>query len=214
MEALLVLPRVAMSLMLDAANGGVEICTLGLRPWWWRMRWDALRLYPGGGISIWLREAHHQAQPMAQLSFGETPVPCFLHMMRQIGATPDDLMVDLGCGRGLHLLAAVRVFGLRARGVDLLPGFISRGRTLAHGAAVEFVQGDIESADLTGATIVYIASTAFEPQVRAALAHRLLQLPPGTRIVTHDWALTGPRLLEERRYPLSWGWVDVRFYAL
>jgi SAM-dependent methyltransferase len=220
-SALLLVPRAAMALAWDVTNVGVELALLGHRSWWWRLRWQGLRLYgPGGAYPVWLSDGRKQTRSWGQLSFGETPLACFLHMLRQIHAGPADRVLDLGCGRAWHLMAAAQELGVTCRGVDLIEGFIARGRTLAADLhldhLIELQTGDIETADLSGATIVYVVSTAFEPALLDVLACRLAELPSGTRLITLDWILPEPAFhpLGGRSYPVSWGWAAVNFFEV
>jgi hypothetical protein len=104
-----------------------------------------------------------------------------------------DFLIDLGSGDGRIPIAAARSYGATAVGVDLDPRRIRQARENArrHGVVgkVRFVEGDLFKADIGNATVV---SLFLWPDVNRRLRPRLLDLPPGTRIVSHahdmgDW---------------------------
>lgn len=102
----------------------------------------------------------------------------------------NDVLVDLGCGDGRILAAAVERFGCRAIGVEANRTLVASARRriedLGAKAAsrVEIRHGYAESAELTPATIVFLFLPVF-------LLRRLLpiirsRVRPGTLIVAHE----------------------------
>ncbi len=83
--------------------------------------------------------------------------------------------------------------GEGAVGVDIDPKRITEARENARAAGVEdrvrFIQGDLFQTDLSEATVI---SLYLLPELNMRLRPKLLQLRPGTRIVSHafdmgDW---------------------------
>ena len=124
-------------------------------------------------------------------------VTAMLNMAR-VGA--GDVVVDLGCGDGRIVIAAVRQFGARGVGYDIDPERISEARRNAERAGVtartRFVERNLLDADISEATVVMIY---LFPLVVEKLRPKLLSdLAPGTRIVSHTFPLRNWRLNQKQ----------------
>jgi SAM-dependent methyltransferase len=104
-----------------------------------------------------------------------------------------DVVYDLGSGDGRIVIAAARDRGARGVGIDIDPRRIAEANENARAAGVadrvRFELGDLFVADFSSATVVTLF---LWPQVNLKLRPKLLQLKPGTRIVSHihdlgDW---------------------------
>ena len=120
--------------------------------------------------------------------FITTPDQVTLAMLQLAGVGPSDRLVDLGSGDGRIVITAARRFGARGLGVEIVPDLVARSRANAQKAGVadraEFRVQDLFDTDLSAATVVTLYLL---PEVNLQLRPRLLALPPGTRIVSHDW---------------------------
>ena len=110
-----------------------------------------------------------------------------------------DHVVDLGCGDGRIVLAAARR-GATGLGVDIDGQLIDLANRLAQqqglAGRARFLQQDLFDTDLAPATVVTIY---LFPTIMARVAEKLqASLRPGTRVVSHDFALPGwrPQRLE------------------
>ena len=134
-----------------------------------------------------------QAALARDVPFVPTPEAVVDKMLEVAQVGPNDVVYDLGSGDGRIVIAAAKK-GARAVGIDIDPQRIREARENARqagiGKRVEFRQGDLFEADLSGATVVtlYLLSG-----VNQRLRPKLLsELKPGTRIVSHafdmgDW---------------------------
>ncbi|GEN11741.1 Methyltransferase domain-containing protein [Myxococcus fulvus] len=131
-----------------------------------------------------------------EVPYVPTPEPTVEGMLSLAGVKPGDVVYDLGSGDGRIVISAVRNHGAsRAVGVDINPERVKEAQDNARRASVEdqveFRQGDLFDADLSGATVVTLYLL---PTVNERLKPKLLaELKPGTRIVSHgfdmgDWA--------------------------
>ena len=116
-----------------------------------------------------------------------TPDALVQTMLAMAQVTPEDFVVDLGSGDGRTVIEAARL-GARALGVEYDAGLVALSRERAEAAGVgeraRFVQADLFEVDLTEATVVTLFLL---PDLNLELRPRLLQLPPGTRIVSNTW---------------------------
>jgi SAM-dependent methyltransferase len=120
--------------------------------------------------------------------FVVTPDNVVESMLELAKVGPDDHVVDLGSGDGRIVITAARRFGASGTGVEIVPEMVARSTENARRAGVEgkvrFVEQDLFKADLTKATVVTLY---LMPDVNLKLRPSLLELTPGTRIVSHDW---------------------------
>jgi SAM-dependent methyltransferase len=125
--------------------------------------------------------------PRIDVPFEPTPHPIVEAMLRLAEVGPGDLLIDLGSGDGRIAIAAAKAYGARAVGVDLDPRRVAEARERArrHGVAgrVRFLHGDLFEADLGKATAVSLFLSA---EANLRLRPRLLDLAPGTRIVSNE----------------------------
>ena len=122
-----------------------------------------------------------------------TPDAAVDRMLLIARVTPNDLVVDLGSGDGKIVIAAAKRFGARARGYEFSPDLVETSRRNARidGVAdrARFVQGDMFDVDFRDATVVtlYLLTS-----LNLKLLPKLLEMRPGTRVVSHvfrmcDW---------------------------
>ncbi len=131
-----------------------------------------------------------QAQPASdeEVPFITTPDRVTLAMLQLAGVGPGDVLVDLGSGDGRIVITAALGFGARGLGVDIVPDLVARSQASAAQAGVadraSFRVQDLFDTDLAGASVITLYLL---PEFNLRLRPRLLALPAGTRIVSHDW---------------------------
>src|SRR5436190_20757875 len=114
-------------------------------------------------------------------------------MLRYADVGANDFLIDLGSGDGRIVLTAAKVFGARGFGVDIKEELVKRANEAAQqeGLAdrVKFVKQDLFKTDISQATVV---TMYLLPDTVNLLKDKFLsELRPGTRIVSHDYPLTG-----------------------
>jgi hypothetical protein len=119
-----------------------------------------------------------------------TPERVIRRMLQMADTTSRDVVIDLGAGDGRIPIYAAKHFGARAIGVELEANLVrlAREKARAQGLShlVSFFQQDLFEADLSGATVVALY---ISPGVMTRLKPRLLQMKPGTRVVSHHFLL-------------------------
>jgi len=117
-----------------------------------------------------------------------TPQAVVDRMLAMGRTTAQDYLIDLGSGDGRIVVTAAKKFGTRGFGVDLNPVRISEANDSARRNnvtdKVTFYQRDLFETDLTQATVI---TMYLLPRVNIALRPKLLELKPGTRLVSHDF---------------------------
>lgn len=110
-------------------------------------------------------------------------------MLDLAGVTDKDYVIDLGSGDGVLVIAAAKR-GARAHGIEYDQGLYELSRRLAAEAGVaartSFVKGDIFENDLSSASVITMYLTE---AINLRLRPKLLELKPGTRIVSNSFRL-------------------------
>jgi len=116
-----------------------------------------------------------------------TPPDVVNRMLETAQVGPEDFVIDLGSGDGRIAIAAVKNHGAKgAMGVDIDPKRIEEARENAHTAGVadkvEFRNQNLFDTDFSQATVL---TMYLLPDVNVSLRPKILQLKPGTRVVSH-----------------------------
>ena len=133
------------------------------------------------------------AQVRLDVPYVPTPQEVVDRMLDLAKITKDDFHIDLGSGDGRIVLTAAKVFGARGFGVEIKEELVKRANEAAHkeGLAdrVKFLKADLFKTDISQATVI---TMYLLPDTVNLLKDKLLtELRPGTRIVSHDYPLTG-----------------------
>lgn len=121
-----------------------------------------------------------------------TPNEVVEAMLTVAGAGKDDVLYDLGSGDGRIPITAVQKFNVaRATGIEINPERIQEAqvnlKAAALGNRVQFRNEDLFEADISDATVVTLYLL---PSLNVKLLPKLLaDLKPGTRIVSHAFAM-------------------------
>lgn len=118
-----------------------------------------------------------------------TPPTLVKCMLDKANVGPRDIVVDLGSGDGRIVIAAAKR-GAHATGIEFNPDLVKLSEYRADTAGVadkaKFLNMDLFEYDLSGATVItmYLLS-----DLNLKLRPKLLQLKPGTRIVSNTFDL-------------------------
>ena len=103
--------------------------------------------------------------------------------------TPQDVLMDLGSGDGRTVITAAKR-GARAMGIEYEPDMVALSQRNAAaeklGDKATFVKADLFQTDLSQATVI---TMFLLPQINLDLRPKLLDLKPGTRIVSNTFTM-------------------------
>ena len=118
-----------------------------------------------------------------------TPDALVEKMLDLAHVTPKDYVIDLGSGDGRTVIAAAKR-GARALGIEYNPDMVELAKRKAAEAKVTdkatFVKADIFESDFSKATVI---TMFLLPQLNLKLRPTLLNLKPGTRIVSNSFTM-------------------------
>jgi precorrin-6B methylase 2 len=110
-------------------------------------------------------------------------------MLNLAKITPDDFLIDLGSGDGRTVITAAKR-GTRALGIEYNPGLVKLSKQNAEKEGVskltQFIEADIFESDFSKATVI---TMFLLPELNMKLRPKLLNLKPGTRIVTNTFTM-------------------------
>jgi SAM-dependent methyltransferase len=116
-----------------------------------------------------------------------TPQELVDKMLEIAKVTSNDFVIDLGSGDGRTVITAAKL-GANALGVEYNPDMVALSKENARKEGVsektEFIQADLFETDLSKATVI---TMFLLPEINLKLRPRLLDLKPGTRIVSNTF---------------------------
>jgi SAM-dependent methyltransferase len=128
-------------------------------------------------------------QPGKDVIWVPTPESLVEAMLDAAKVTPSDFVMDLGSGDGRIVIAAARR-GAKAMGIEYNPDMVELSKRKAAEAGVSgkasFVNADIFESDYSKASVI---TMYLLPNLNIKLRPALLNLKPGTRIVSHAFTM-------------------------
>ena len=119
-----------------------------------------------------------------------TPPALITALLRAARVTKDDIVYDLGAGDGRIPITAGKEFGARAIGIEYDANMAELARRNARragmGERVQIITGDIFKENFSTATVV---TMYLLPDLNLKLRPLLLEMKPGTRIVSHAFTM-------------------------
>ena len=145
--------------------------------------------------------AHAQSQPAKQeyaprvgqagkdVVWVPTPESLVDKMLDIAKVTPTDFLIDLGSGDGRTVITAAKR-GTRAHGIEYNPEMVELSIRNAAAAGVSdkatFAKADLFESDFSKATVI---TMFLLPQINLKLRPKILDLKPGTRIVSNSFTM-------------------------
>jgi len=118
-----------------------------------------------------------------------TPQALVEKMLDMAKVTANDYVIDLGSGDGRTVITAAKR-GARALGIEYNPDMVELSKRNAEKEGVagraSFVKADIFERDFSQATVI---TMYLLPQLNVKLRPKILNLKPGTRIVSHAFTM-------------------------
>ena len=160
--------------------------------------WLALALgimFLAGGIPAYAQEPAseefqpHVGQPGKDVVWVPTSDSLVAKMLDIAHVTPQDFLIDLGSGDGRTVIAAAKR-GTAAHGIEYNPDMVELSKRNADAAGVSetatFAKADLFESDFSKATVI---TMFLLPDINLKLRPKLLNLKPGTRIVSNSFTM-------------------------
>jgi len=128
-------------------------------------------------------------QPGKDVVWVPTPQVLVDKMLDMAGVTPSDFVMDLGSGDGRTVISAAKR-GATAVGIEYNPDMVALSQRNAAAAGMTakatFRKADLFQTDLSKATVI---TMFLLPSINMQLRPKLLDLTPGTRIVSNSFTM-------------------------
>ena len=148
-----------------------------------------------GASTAWTGAADAERKP--DVGFVPTPMAAVGRMIEMAEIKPGDVVYDLGCGDGRIVVAAAKLHGVKAIGVDISAERVAESRERSRAAGVEgrvkIRQADIFDLDLDSADVVFLYLT---PRLNERLMPQLRRLKPGARIISYEFDMGAAKPVE------------------
>ena len=146
----------------------------------------AALFFPAGACAL-------EKQPVNAGPYVPSPTSVVSDMLTLARVGPNDFVIDLGSGDGRIVLTAAKIFGARGFGVDINQELVREANESAKKQGIadraSFRVQDLFKTDIRQATVV---TMYLLPNTVNMLKDKLLaELKPGTRIISHDYPLSG-----------------------
>jgi precorrin-6B methylase 2 len=151
-------------------------------------KWSCLLLFVTLSVTlVFAQEQKKLREP--DVIFVPTPEDVVDQMLKLANVHKGDVVYDLGCGDGRTVIAAAKIPGVRAVGIDINPERIKESLENAQKAGVmdraTFRNEDLFEANIKEATVVTLyLLQSLNVKLRPKLWK---ELKPGTRVVSHDF---------------------------
>ena len=146
------------------------------------------------GVFVQARQAQQQFQPQVgqegkDVVWVPTSQVMVEKMLDMAKVLPQDFVIDLGAGDGRTVITAAKR-GARALGIEYNPDMVALSKRNAAGAGIvnkaTFVKADLFETDLSRGTVI---TMFLLPDINLRLRPKILDLKPGTRIVSNTFTM-------------------------
>jgi SAM-dependent methyltransferase len=151
--------------------------------------------------------------------YGETPLTTLQHIVDECDIKQDDVVYELGCGRGRGCFWLNAFVKCRVVGIELVPIFVDiaeQVRKRYDVKDVEFQCGDIREFNYENASVIYMYGTCFDDEFIVQLIDCLSKVPKGTKIITVSYALTEytkkPLFEVIKTFPAKYTWGEAEVF--
>lgn len=130
-------------------------------------------------------------------AYGETPYTTYQKMIQECGITAEDTWIEMGAGRGKGCFWLAHFTKCRVIGIERIPQFVRFARflkVLFRMKKISFERRDIETADLSKATVIYLYG--IWPNIK---------MPSHVKVITISEPLEGCQVLKRFWVRFPWG---------
>ena len=153
-------------------------------------------------------------QPGKDVVWVPTPDAMVESMLDMAEVTPQDFLMDLGSGDGRTVIAAAKR-GLRAKGIEYNGDMVALARRNAAAAGVsdraQFEEADLFETNLSQAQVL---TMFLLPQINMKLRPAILNMAPGTRVVSNSFLMEDWRPDETKRLPDCGSWCTAHLWIV
>jgi len=150
-------------------------------------------------------------------AYGETPLSTLDEISKKCGITKDDIVFELGCGRGATCFWLNTWLGCEVVGIEYIPEFVEIAQTIVqkfHLKGIRFRLENFLETDFTGATVIYLYGTCLDDPSIQMLAESFRKCPPGTKIITTSYPIPGLPVQKSFKARFPWGRAEIYWHTV
>lgn len=152
--------------------------------------------------------------------YGETPLTTLETIAKICQLNANDIIYELGCGRGRTCFWMYYFIGCRVVGIDIIPEFIKEAVSITNrfklSPNVSFSCSDFFLIDLSSANVIYLYGTTMEDDQIKELVKKFERLPIGTKIISVSFPLTdyteNATFEVMQCFPVNFNWGEADVY--
>jgi SAM-dependent methyltransferase len=149
--------------------------------------------------------------------YGETPLTTMDVISRECNFDQNDILYELGCGRGRTCFWLHAFVGCRVYGIEYIPAFIRIAQSIKRKFQIEevkFLCQDMMEVDLKNATVVYFYGTCTDDETLLKLCRKFEALSSSTKIITISFPLSAysSRFKTIKSFPVKFPWGETEAY--
>lgn len=153
--------------------------------------------------------------------YGETPLTTLAQIAKECELTAQDVVYELGCGRGRSCFWLAAFVKCRVIGIEQIEIFVDIANQIKTKYAldnVRFSTGNFLDFNYKDATVIYIYGTCLDELTIQHLIKKFAKLPLGAKIITVSYPLTDYlelqnwglfELVHTFQAPFAWGKADI-----
>lgn len=151
-------------------------------------------------------------------AYGETPLSVFAQIAHECSLSKGDVVIEMGCGRGLGAIFLSNLVGCRVIGIDWIPFFIETAKSILQTSfpslPVAFYCQEMQFSDFSNATVIYLYGTCLPDEEICLLARRFESLPASLRIITVSYPLSDycSSFCTTKQFSASFPWGEAEIY--
>ncbi|OGB97373.1 hypothetical protein A3F06_02615 [candidate division TM6 bacterium RIFCSPHIGHO2_12_FULL_36_22] len=166
------------------------------------------------GFGIPAEEITTINQQGGNATYGEILPDSLETILKDLKLSKKDIFYDLGSGAGKTVVQVAMTTPAKAVGIELSPTRVSIARKALEklkkepGKRASFVEGDITTANLNDATVIFTCSTCFSDDLMKKLLDKFLELKPGLHVISLRQLPQHKRMKLIKEYSLPMTWSD------
>lgn len=152
-------------------------------------------------------------------AYGETPLTTIEKIAQECHLTSEDVVYELGAGRGRTSFWLFFFVGCQVVGVEYIPLFVKIAQKVKRRfgvKGVKFLYRDILDVDYSDATVIYFYGTSSDTSLIQQLIDKLKGLRSGTKIITVSYPLTSymnePLFELVKTFPAQFTWGETHVF--
>lgn len=175
----------------------------------------------GRALSLEGRESHQYKSK--SFVYGEVVPESFYQMISQVNPQPGQVFYDLGSGTGKAVFLAHLLFDFsKTNGIEFVDALYKSSAEVLKRyqneiyptlgdkkpkSKISLIFGSFLDVDVNDADVIFMNSTCFQDDLVLALDEKLVDLKPGTQIITLSKTLKYPcyETYKHQLYEFSWG---------